>query len=172
MKDVTLITGGARSGKSRYALKLAESFSKRVFIATCEPIDEEMKERIERHRRERGDGFRTVEEPVDLAGVVASLDTEAAVVDCLTVWLGNLIHRDEEIDVCHPRIEAFLKTIEAPPCNLIIVTNELGMSIVPANPLSRRFRDLSGRVNREVAERSGRVILMVSGIPLIVKESE
>lgn len=173
MKYITLITGGARSGKSRYALEFASRFGERAFIATCEPFDEEMKQRVERHRKERGDSFHSVEAPVELGKAIGSLgpDTGVAVVDCLTVWLGNLIHRNEELDVADPRVNEFVEVLEDPPCDLVIVTNELGMSIVPANPLSRRFRDLSGWVNQEVARRAQRVILMISGIPVTVKDA-
>ena len=174
MAEVILITGGARSGKSREALRLAEEFPRRVFIATAEPFDDEMRDRIARHREERGPGWRTIEAPLDLAGALRSVgDPEAAVViDCLTVWLGNLMHRDEKM------------TDEAPPCadllhalttaenrRIILVTNETGMGIVPADALSRRFQDVAGRLNQQVAALADRVILTVCGIAMTIKPS-
>lgn len=173
---VTLITGGARSGKSRYALASAEEAGRRrVYVATAEPLDEEMRRRIERHRAERGAGWSTIEEPIDLAGALARLapETEVAVVDCLTVWLGNLVHRsglagaaDLADPETFPEIAAFLALLDAPPCPLLLVTNELGWGIVPDNALARAFRDLAGRVNEEAARRADRVVLMVAGRPL------
>lgn len=170
-----MITGGARSGKSRFALASAEEAGhRRVYVASAEPLDEEMRRRIERHRGERGAGWSTIEEPVDLAGALARLapETEVAVVDCLTVWLGNLVHRSEgAADLAadltdlatFPEIAALLALLDAPPCPLIFVTNELGWGIVPDNALARAFRDLAGRVNEEVARRADRVVLMIAG---------
>jgi adenosylcobinamide kinase / adenosylcobinamide-phosphate guanylyltransferase len=182
---VTLVTGGARSGKSRFALALAEeTASSRVYVATAEPLDDEMRRRIERHRAERGEGWSTVEEPVDLGGALAALPAgaEFAVVDCLTVWLGNLLHRrgsqeggpladlprrpDLADPAAFPEIAALLALLDAPPCPLVLVTNEVGWGIVPDNPLARAFRDLAGRVNEEAARRAERVVLMVAGRPL------
>ncbi|HUO87305.1 MAG TPA: bifunctional adenosylcobinamide kinase/adenosylcobinamide-phosphate guanylyltransferase [Thermoanaerobaculia bacterium] len=182
-----LITGGARSGKSRHALELAADERRRAFVAAAEPIDDEMRRRIERHREERGDGWLTVEEPIDLAGALDRLpaDVEVVVVDCLTVWLGNLVHRAETSaqtsaqtipDARHslaeparfPEIAALLARLEAPHRRTILVGNEVGWGIVPDSPLARDFRDLAGRVNEEVARRADRVVLMVAGRPLEV----
>ena len=172
MYPVTLITGGARSGKSRYALDLAKGVEKKSFIATATPSDDEMQKRIARHREERSHAFRTVEAPVDLAGAIQSIrsSTEVAVVDCLTVWLGNLTHRHGISENSYPEVGALLKILEAPPLELIIVSNELGMGLVPATEVGRHFRDLAGQVNQAVAQRADRVFFMVSGIPLITKE--
>lgn len=136
-----------------------------------------MRRRIECHRAERGEGWSTVEEPVDLAGALVRLapETEVAVVDCLTVWLGNLVHRGEgaadlAADLANPatfpEIGALLALLDDPPCPLILVTNELGWGIVPDNALARAFRDLAGRVNEEAARRADRVVMMVAGRPL------
>lgn len=172
---ITLILGGARSGKSRYALELAERSARKAFIATAEPFDDEMRERIRRHREERGEAYQSFDEPVDLAGALGRLPagTEVAVVDCLTVWLGNLLHRRGE-DVSgeiggHPEIGALLAALAAAPCPLILVSNEVGLGIVPANALARRFVDLAGRLNQEIAARADRVVLMVSGLPLYLR---
>ena len=171
MSQVILVTGGARSGKSRYAMELALEYEKRVFIATAQVTDGEMEERIERHRRERGDLFVTVEEPLDLAGAIGSLpsDTGVALVDCLTVWLGNLFHHLGEVDLESPAIRDFLRVLEDPPFSLILVTNEVGMGLVPPDALSRRFRDLAGLLNQEVARRAHRVVFTVCGIPMVIK---
>ena len=172
MKELTLVTGGARSGKSRYALHLAEHYTgKRVFIATAEPIDDEIRARIEKHRQERGEVFQTIEEPLDLAGALRTLstDVEIAVVDCLTLWLGNLMHhRGTEVEV-YPEISDLLRVLEDPPCDLIFVTNEVGMSVVPENRMARRFRDSAGWLNQELARRAERVVLMVSGLAVPLK---
>ena len=168
---MTLVTGGSRSGKSRYAMELALEWERRVFIATAQVTDGEMEERIERHRRERGDLFVIVEEPLDLAGAIGSLplDTGVALVDCLTVWLGNLFHHLGDVDLESPQIGAFLEVLEDPPCALILVTNEVGMGLIPPDALSRRFRDVAGLLNQEVARRAHRVVFTVCGIPMVVK---
>ncbi len=177
MNKITLVTGGARSGKSSYALQAAVSHrGPRVFVATAIAFDEEMSERIARHKKERADAFATIEEAVDLAGAMNALppDTEVAVVDCLTVWLGNLFHSGtvrEDSDTV-PEIEMFLETVKTASCDLIIVTNEVGMGIVPENPMARRFRDMAGRLNRDVAVAADEVILLVSGIPVAIKRSQ
>jgi len=173
MKKVTLITGGARSGKSRYALALAQCYpGRRAFLATAEPLDDEMRERIRRHREDRDRSFLTIEEPLDPAKALRSLprDVEVAVIDCLTVWLGNVMHyrRDEAGEP--PELRELFALLAAPLCDLIIVTNEVGMGIVPGEAVARRFRDLAGWINQEVAKRAHVVILMVSGIPIIVKQ--
>jgi adenosyl cobinamide kinase/adenosyl cobinamide phosphate guanylyltransferase len=172
MNRVTLITGGARSGKSRYALELADTDARRVFIATAEPCDEEMRARIEKHRSARGSAFDTIEEPYDLAGALRAMPTGTgvAVIDCLTVWLGNLMYRHGEEQTDYPEVGEFLAAVESPACNLLIVTNEVGFGIVPDNPLGRRFRDMAGVVNQEVARRADRVVMMVCGHPMVVKE--
>jgi len=171
MKKIILITGGGRSGKSRYALGLAEAYPKKAFIATAEPIDKEMEERIIKHRQERGEAFLTIEEPLDLSKAIYSLprDIEVAVIDCLTVWLGNLMHRTEKTDRLFPEVTSFLKALKASSCDLIIITNEVGMGVIPSNKLARQYRDISGQLNQSVACLADQVILMVSGFPLIIK---
>ena len=175
---LTLITGGARSGKSRYALELAEAFAHRAFLATAEAFDEEMRRRIEAHREERSGAFFTVEEPLELARSLGELppETEVVVVDCLTVWLGNLMyHANPGVLPAGDEARHFRQTRElleridaGLPYDLILVGNELGMGLVPAEAESRAFRDLAGRLNQEIARRADRVVLMVSGLPLDV----
>jgi adenosylcobinamide kinase/adenosylcobinamide-phosphate guanylyltransferase len=173
MARLTLVTGGARSGKSSFAVELAlKRYSRRVFIATALPLDEEMKKRILKHREERGDRFRTIEEPVDLEKALNALpsDTEVAVVDCLTVWLGNFYHHlDEDEVMVRSRMEGFLKTLDRPSCDLILVTNEVGWGIVPENAMARSYRDMLGFLNHRIAEKADHVYLLCCGIPVTLK---
>ena len=171
MKRITLVTGGSRSGKSKHALDLAASYQNKAFIATAEATDDEMQARIERHRRERDPSFHTLEEPVNLAMALKALpeETEVAVLDCITVWLGNLSYREKIIDGTCPEIDAFLDILEAPPCHLILVTNEVGMGVIPADGATRLFRDTAGSINQILAERAHEVIFSVSGIPMRIK---
>ena len=171
MKRITLVTGGSRSGKSKQALDLAGFYRHKAFIATAEATDDEMRARIERHRRERDPSYFIVEEPLDLVVALKSLpeNTEVAVVDCLTVWLGNLFYREKINNETCLEIEAFLGVLSDPPCHLILVTNEVGMGIIPGDSGTRRFRDLAGSINQQLAERAHEVILVVCGIPLRVK---
>jgi len=173
MSRITLFTGGGRSGKSRQAMDRALGYSApRAFIATAEPLDEEMRERIARHRRERGGTFETIEEPVDLAGALRRVrpGTTVALVDCLTVWLGNVMHRRGEAAREYPEIAAFTAALRSAPCDVIVVTNEVGMGIIPTeNALSRVFRDQAGWLNQAVAEIADEVVLVVSGIPVVIK---
>jgi adenosylcobinamide kinase/adenosylcobinamide-phosphate guanylyltransferase len=173
MAHLTLITGGARSGKSSFALDLAgRKYSRRVFIATAVAFDEEMKTRILQHQKERQALFQTIEEPVHLEKAVGALpsDTEVAVVDCLTVWLGNLYHHLHEDDaMVRSGIEGFLKALDQVSCDLILVTNEVGWSIVPENPMARSYRDTLGFLNRRIAEKAEHVYLLCCGIPLVLK---
>ena len=173
MSRITLITGGARSGKSSFALSLGlRNYSKRVFVATAVPFDQEMKERISGHRKERGDQFHTIEEPLELTRVLTDLPggTEVAVVDCLTVWLGNLYyHFQDTEEKVRMRVEDFLEHLDQPVSDLILVTNEVGWGIVPENPLARSFRDVAGYLNRRVAQKATYACLLCCGIPLTLK---
>lgn len=167
---VTLITGGARSGKSRYALELASGAPNPVFVATASVMDKEMELRVAKHQEERMGRFVTLEEQSDLAGVFGRLPvgTGVVLVDCLTLWLNNLIYFNGERPQ-YAEVAALLEVLEAPPCPVILVTNELGLGIVPDNPLARFFRDLAGWVNQAVAARADLAVLMVSGLPLALK---
>ncbi|MEI6218794.1 MAG: bifunctional adenosylcobinamide kinase/adenosylcobinamide-phosphate guanylyltransferase [bacterium] len=171
MKKVILVTGGARSGKSRYALEYVSAKKRKAFIATATAFDKEMSERITKHREERSKDFLTIEEPIDLAKALRSLprDTDVVVVDCLTVWMGNLLHRDGAGGRHQLEIEDLLEVLRSPPCEVILVTNEVGMGIVPDNEMGRYFRDIAGSVNARVAQIADTVVLLVSGVPLIIK---
>ncbi|MEI6809664.1 MAG: bifunctional adenosylcobinamide kinase/adenosylcobinamide-phosphate guanylyltransferase [bacterium] len=171
MGKITLVTGGARSGKSSYALASAMSGRKRAFIATATACDAEMAERIAKHRMERANNFLTIEEPLDLAGALRSLPvgTDAVIIDCLTVWMGNLMHYHGAAMQTFPQIGEFLTAIGSAPFDLLVVTNEVGMGIVPDNEMGRKFRDMAGRLNAQVAQIADVVVLLVSGIPLTIK---
>ena len=170
---IVFITGGARSGKSRFALKEASLVQgRKVFIATAEAVDSEMKERIERHRSDRGDGWETIEEPLLIAEVIDSVSKKpyAVVLDCLTVWLANVMQAGPD---AHKEIENLIGTLKrfsgSSAASLFIVSNEVGMGIVPANEMARKFRDHAGMLNQKVAEVANEVYWTVAGIPVKIK---
>ena len=164
----TLILGGARSGKSLHAMQLAGELTGRPhFIATALAIDEEMRDRIARHREERDANWQVVEEPLAVAAAIADLKADdVAVVDCLTLWLSNLMHNGLDPE---REITRLLDAIGESPARLMLVSNELGLGIVPATPLGREFRDEQGRLNQRIARFADRVILLVAGLPLVLK---
>ena len=163
---ITLITGGARSGKTRYALDCANKPVLRTYIATAQLLDDEMRERAARHQRERGEGWLTLEEPFEVASRVREL-SGIVVVDCLTLWLSNWMCRDEE--QVERQIDLLCAAFRDSTCHVRAITNEVGSSIVPENPLARRFRDWSGLMNQRVATVADSVVMMVCGIPTRVK---
>jgi adenosylcobinamide kinase/adenosylcobinamide-phosphate guanylyltransferase len=165
------ISGGARSGKSSYALQEAMKFERRGYLATAEAFDKEMESRISRHKQERGALFTTIEEPLNIADSIREYSDKVDVilVDCMTVWLNNLLYYRENISMELPEIQSFLSLLENPPTSLIIVSNELGMGIVPADSLSREYRDQAGFLNQAVAKRADKATFMVSGLPLKLK---
>lgn len=166
-----LVTGGARSGKSLYAEGLVRAAQReRIYVATCMPFDDEMRQRIDRHRDQRGEGWRTIEEPRDLAGVIAAESTaqSAILVDCLTLWLSNLIFAEADPEVETVRLAEALRSAPGP---VVLVTNEVGSGIVPDNALARRFRDEQGRLNRRIAELADVAVLVAAGLPLVLKPS-
>lgn len=165
--SVTLVLGGARSGKTRFALAQAERRSgDLVMIATAQALDDEMAERIAHHRAERGPRWRTVEEPLGLAAALHALRPgETAVVDCLTLWLSNLLLGGHDIAAA----SGDLLTALDGRAEIILIANEVGFGIVPENALARRFRDEAGRLNQQIAERADIVVLVVAGVPLTIK---
>ncbi len=170
---VLLVTGGGRSGKSRYALERAATYARKGFVATAEAFDDEMRLRIAKHQAERGDAYRTIESPVDLAGGIRSLtgEVDVVVVDCLTVWLGNLMHKQAPmIDGIPGALAQLLDLLAEPPLDVILVTNEVGLGIIPADALTREYRDLAGIMNQRVAAVAGEVVLVVCGLPLNLKQ--
>ena len=168
MARIILVTGGARSGKSRYAESRAESLTGNLlYVATAEAWDAEMRERISEHRARRGHNWQTREVPLDLPGVLSETDGEAVrLVDCLTLWLSNLIHAGHD-----PAREGALliDVLRQQASPVILVTNEVGLGIVPENALARRFRDAAGRLNQAVGEAADDVVLVVAGQPLTIK---
>ncbi len=170
--SVTLVLGGVRSGKSRYAQQLAEQSQRVTFVATARISDDEMQKKIEHHRRERPAAWITVEEPLELARVLAhhQVDCDVIVVDCLTVFAANLLEEEgEDSDAIERRIEALCGSLRAVGCSVVLVSNEVGSGVVPAYPLGRRYRDLLGEINQRVARVSDDVVLMVAGLPLALK---
>ncbi|MEW6587388.1 MAG: bifunctional adenosylcobinamide kinase/adenosylcobinamide-phosphate guanylyltransferase [Nitrospirota bacterium] len=201
---IILITGGARSGKSSFAIQRASACgSKKAYIATAEGLDEEMRQRIEAHRKQRGNDWRTFEEPLEIADLLKNIGRECGVIvlDCLTLWLSNVTtrsqnsgHRNQKSEVRSQRSELrarsseqrtksveteikrlldSLRRFKDSPSDgsrrLFIVSNEVGMGIVPDNELSREFRDLAGFLNQKIADIADEVYFMVSGIPVKVK---
>jgi len=167
-----LITGGCRSGKSRFALDYAnQHFSKKIYLATCEALDEEMAQRIEHHKKMRSPEWQTIEEPIEIVNKITRYGDEADVIllDCITLWLSNLLMRRKDDPEIMEEISRFIATIKEKQTSLILVSNEVGLGIVPVDPLGRRFRDLSGTANQKIAEVVNTVILMVSGIPIFLK---
>jgi len=168
-RPAILVTGGARSGKSRFALRRAERFrSPHLLVATAEAGDEEMAERIARHRAERDRRWTTVEEPIGISEVVRRARGGVVVIDCLTVWLANLMDDNPEADVA-AGLDDLVAALRARSAAVVAVTNEVGLGIVPTNRLARAFRDAAGTMNQRIAEVADEVHLCVAGQALRVK---
>ena len=170
---VILITGGARSGKSRYAEQRAGELGPRLlYIATAEARDQEMRQRIAEHRKRRGNNWVTIEEPLELTTTLLAQQSrmDCALVDCLTLWLSNLLLA-YEVKYAREKVERVVETAKQLDFHLIWVSNEIGWGIVPDNSLAREFRDLSGWANQRLATVANEVVLMVTGIPMIVKKT-
>lgn len=178
MPYIVLVTGGSRSGKSDYARRRAEELAgPRAFVATCTPVDAETAERIRRHRVARDpDQWKTIEEPVDVAHALADAsESNVVLIDCLTLWINNLMyqaelegtafHEDDVTLAC----ERLLSACDQFHGTIFMVTNEVGMAIVPDNPMSRLYRDLVGRCNQIMAAASDEVVLLVCGVSLTIK---
>ncbi len=159
-----LIIGGERSGKSDFAVKIAMKREKRAFLATGEGFDDEMRSRIERHKRERGNLFDTFEEAIEIDKILdLTKNYDACVIDCMTTWLGNLVFHNVNVE---ERIDRFLKALNG---NEIIISNEVGMGIIPAERATRNYVEMLGRLNQNLAKVAEEVYLMVAGIPLKIK---
>lgn len=173
MGKISFILGGARSGKSQYALKLAkETMSRKIaFIATCEPLDKEMAKRIAMHKNKRPAHWRTFEEPRDISLLLKKIRNkyELIILDCLTLLVSNLFLKNIKESVIKKEINKVLSLLKSDEAGLIIVSNEVGLGIVPENKLARDFRDVAGRINQVVAEKSDCVFFMVSGLSLKIK---
>lgn len=167
----TLVLGGAASGKSAYAENLVRSLPGRpVYVATAQAFDAEMTDKIDAHRARRGPEWETVEEPLDLAVAVSGADADDAVilVDCLTLWLSNLMAEDRDVDAETAKLVAMFGNLKG---HLVLVSNEIGLGIVPDNALSRAFRNRHGAMNQSVASAVDRVVFVAAGLPLALKGS-
>ena len=171
---ITLILGGARSGKSRHGEQLIESalggdyYESATYLATAEALDDEMKARVAEHRARRGDAWRTVEEPMNLVGALtANADPARPIlVDCLTLWLTNIMVAGRDTDAETQSLVAALQELGGP---VMLISNEVGLGIVPDNALAREFRDRAGRLNQDIAAVADRVTFIAAGLPLILK---
>ena len=172
MKKITFITGGARSGKSSFALEQASGIAgKKAYIATAEALDEEMRMRIEDHRKQRGKEWDTFEEPLMIAEVIKKIGDQydTLVLDCLTLWLSNIMHANLSIEA---EIERLISSLLSHQTSIFIVSNEVGMGIVPENEMARKFRDMTGMLNQKVAGAADEVYIIVAGIPLRIKGTD
>lgn len=169
-----LVMGGVRSGKSSLALDLCNRMDgNRYFLATAQAFDDEMEYRIKRHQEERGSGWTTVEESIDIAQKIMELDSHKTIilVDCLTLWLSNLYMKYEsDVDMVYKEIDSFVEVISGIKGRLVLVSNEVGMGIVPENKLARMYRDASGTMNRKIAGVAQKVVITFAGLLMVLKE--
>ena len=174
VKDISLVLGGVRSGKSRYALQLAVAAERVTFLATAERReDEEMQRKIERHQAERPSHWITIEEPLHLAAVIGSVkDCDLFLIDCLTLFAGKLLdaYGDDTAAITR-NVDQLCTALASSPFSIVLVSNEVGSGVVPAFEAGRRYRDLLGEINQRVAAIADRVVLMVAGLPLALKGS-
>lgn len=178
MSRITLILGGARSGKSSYALKLAESRKSVTFIATAQAFDDEMSARIQKHKAERPASWETLELPLHIAPSVSQIKSDVVILDCITLWVTNLLMQfvnDDLVDeapfmqASQAETEKLLAAIRNTELDWLIVSNEVGLSLVPPYQMGRVYRDALGWVNQRLAQEADKVIFMVAGIPMNVK---
>lgn len=168
MPKFTLVIGGARSGKSSFAEGLVTATNRpRRYIATAQAWDDEMRSRIAQHRDQRGDGWNTVEAPLDLAGALSGAHpNEVILVDCATLWLSNHLLAEADLNAEASKLLAAITNCAAP---IVVVSNEVGWSIVPDNALARTFRDAQGRLNQRMAAQAGLVVAVMAGLPIVLK---
>ncbi len=174
MGKIIFIVGGARGGKSSYALTLAATAKKVAFIATCEALDDEMARRIRKHKQERPKHWITFEEPLNVSALIRKISAnhDFILIDCLTLLVTNLLLKKRKTKEIEGEILLVLNALKKHKGISVIVSNEVGMGIVPDSRLGRGFRDIAGLINKIVAERSGRVVFMVAGVPLTIKKEE
>lgn len=171
---VTLVLGGARSGKSRFAEQEADQWlsdhpnSERLYVATAQIYDDEMRTKVEQHKAQRGNNWHTIEEPENLTQVLAAEmdDDKFILVDCLTLWLTNLLLKEANTDEAIEELCSLLKSAKG---EIVMVSNEVGLGIVPDNKLARQFRDIQGLANQQIALAAQKVILITAGLPLVLK---
>jgi adenosylcobinamide kinase/adenosylcobinamide-phosphate guanylyltransferase len=169
-KTLTFVTGGAASGKSSFAESVVRATGKpKTYIATMQPYDDEMREKATKHQADRGDDWTTVEAPFDVVSVLhAARRSDVILLDCVTLWLTNVLLADHDIDAaCNDLVNALVNS----PSDVIVVSNEVGMGIVPDNELSRKFRNAQGKVNQMIAARADVVLTIIAGLPLVLKGS-
>lgn len=172
MKTITMLTGGVKSGKSNKALELSASYNAKTFIATAEAFDDELRQRIARHKTERDASFTTLEAPLDLAEAMLKADAEDSpviIIDCLTMWINNLLYHRNIKNAEAPEIEAFLTALNHVAASVVIVTNETNLGFMPTHKSARVYGDILGCVNQKTAALAHKVIFMVSGLPLYLK---
>lgn len=169
-----LAVGGAKSGKSRFALDVCRGLNRKcIFLATAQALDLEMEERIKRHQAERGGEWLTIEEPINVVDRIRSLDSEdtAILLDCLTLWLNNLYMKyGEDQETIEQAIEGLIQQLSIIQGAIVVVSNEVGMGIVPDTPLSRRYRDNMGYMNQRIAHLARKVVTVMAGLPLVLKD--
>jgi adenosylcobinamide kinase / adenosylcobinamide-phosphate guanylyltransferase len=169
----TLVIGGCKSGKSRYALDLADNLAgnSKIFVATSVPADSEMEERVKAHKNERGKNWLTIEEPISIASVIKKYSKEADVIliDCLTLWISNLLHKNYDKKKILEYTQELINSMQDAECPVILVSNEVGAGIVPENKLARLFRDIAGITNQTIAAAVTNVVWTIAGIPVNIK---
>jgi adenosylcobinamide kinase/adenosylcobinamide-phosphate guanylyltransferase len=173
LKEIVFVIGGCRSGKSSHALQIAEDMpgGRKFYIATCVPQDDEMRQRVAKHQRERSQTWVTIEEPLGLPQAISQNSPKADVllVDCLTLWLSNLLMETHDEAKLAEKTSQLIEALKEATCPIILVSNEVGTGIVPENKLARQYRDVTGQTNQAVAKTAGKVIWMVAGIPVSIK---
>lgn len=171
LAPITLVLGGARSGKSRYAEQLVEAEGGGIYIATAEAWDSEMTDRIAKHRVRRGDLWETLEAPTDLVGALTSKACRGrcVLVDCLTLWISNLMFAKNDVERDVAMLVAALPALDA---RVVFVSNEVGLGIVPDNAMARQFRDYAGTTHQQIARVAQSVVFVAAGLPLIMKDTQ
>ena len=169
MAKKILITGGIKSGKSRYALELADKYEgEKTFLATARAFDNEMAEKIKRHKAERSDDYKTIEEPVKVGKKISKVNTPLLLIDCITIWLSNLYFETDE-EQRDFQISEFFENLHNYKGDLIVVTNEVGGGIIPENKMSRNYQSVLGKLNQRIAAVSDEVYVLISGVPMKIK---
>lgn len=173
MKEVLFVIGGCRSGKSRFALDHvnANYDENKLFIATSQPFDAEMRERIANHQKERGPEWKTVEAPFEVPEAIIEHGKNSSVIllDCLTLWTSNLILQNKNYQEMTKHADSLIEALNKASCSIVMVSNEVGTGIVPENKLARAFRDAAGMINQKAAGCANRVVWTVAGIPVTIK---